>query len=395
MNSQTLADYQWLASDGGRAWLDKLRSSQKPLHQQAKLLRKTLDAQRTHLLLEQLELQSRARDKFSQADRMLFTRQSLEQSTDESIAALKAERFPTDVPLADLCCGIGGDLLAIAQRGSTVAVDRDPIMQLFAAANCRALGVRVERVETRDVRLLSLDGFAAWHLDPDRRPTGQRTTRVANVEPPVEVIEQMLSACGDAAIKLAPATEVPEHWLSNAERLWIGSRRECRQQVAWFGGLAEYPGLHSAIMLNSAGRPSRTLVGRPAVFVDIADEIGQYVYEPAPVVLAADLTAILAEEHGLRALAVGVDYLTADRRVDDALLNGFQVEDVIPFDQRKLRGILRQRGIGRVEVKKRGVDVDTAQLQKRFSSSDEGVASLLIARHQGCVQAIVAQRINN
>ncbi len=372
MNSQTLADYQWLAGDEGKTWLDQLRSSQQPLLQQAKLLRKTLDAQRTHLLLEQLDLQSRAREKFCHADRMLFTRQSLEQSTDELIAALKAERFPTDVPLADLCCGIGGDLLAIAQRGCTVAVDRDPVMQLFAAANCRALGVRVERVDASDVRGLSFEGLAAWHLDPDRRPTGKRTTRVTNVEPSVEVIDQMLAACGDAAIKLAPATEVPEHWQSNAECQWIGSRRECRQQVVWFGGLAEHPGRHSAIMLNPAGQPSRTLVGRPALFVDIANEIGQYVYEPAPVVLAADLTGTLANEYGLQALAAGVDYLTADRIVNDGLLSGFQVKDVIPFDQRKLRGILRQRGIGRVEVKKRGVDVDTAQLQRRLSSSEQG-----------------------
>jgi hypothetical protein len=296
--------------------------------------------------------------------------------------------------LADFCCGIGGDLLSIARRGPTCAVDRDPVMQLYARANCQALQVPVQRVEAGDVRAQVWGEFAAWHLDPDRRPRGRRTTRVDDMEPPVEVVDQMLAACGDAALKLAPASPVPDQWAAAAERHWLGSRRECRQQVLWFGQLARHAGLHSATMFDSAGRPTRTLVGRPALPVDIADRIGLYVYEPAPVVLASQLTGVLATEHRLASLAAGVDYLTSDRLVNDRLLSGFAVQSVMPLDHRKLRRLLKQRAIGHVEVKKRGVEVDTASLQKQYSSGGENSATLLITRQRGEVRVVVAQRVH-
>ncbi len=394
MTSPTIQDHQWLASDEGRGWLNQLRGTTQTLLQRTKMLRKTLSPQRTHLLLEQLDLQARARVKFCQAERMLFTRQSLEQATDEVIAAFKAQRFPADRLLADFCCGIGGDLLSIARRGPTCAVDRDPVMQLYARANCQALQVPVQRVEVCDVRDQSWGEFAAWHLDPDRRPRGRRTTRVDDMEPPVEVVDRMLAACGDAAVKLAPASPVPDQWADTAERHWLGSRRECRQQLLWFGQLARHPGLHSATMFDSAGRPSRTLVGRPALPVDIAERIGLYVYEPAPVVLTSQLTGVLAAEHRLASLAVGVDYLTSDRVVNDCLLSGFAVQAIMPLDHRKLSRWLKQRAIGHVEVKKRGVEVDVAGLQRRYSSDDENSVTLLITRQRDEVRVVVGQRLH-
>ncbi len=393
MTLPEIADYQWLVGDEGLAWLEKLRDARQPSVGQVKSLRRTLNARRTHLLLEQVELRVRARDKFPQANRMFFTRKALEQATDGPIALYKAARFPRHVPLADLCSGIGGDLLAIAPRGPTTAVDHDPVLKVLAEANCRAFGVPLERFETCDVRSLPLGRFAAWHIDPDRRATGGRTTRVMDAEPPLEVLAGLLEECGQAAFKLAPASEVPMAWQQHGERQWIGSRRECRQQVLWFGQLAEHPGLHTATMLDSHGLPSRTLVGEPSRTIEIADRLGRYLYEPAPVVRAAHLTAALAMQAGLGAIAVGQDFLTGDRLVHDGLLSVFEVEEVLPFDLRKLRGMLRRRDVGQVEVKKRGVDVDPASLQKRLSSAGQRAATLLLIRCEDVVQAILAQRM--
>src|SRR5690606_30040323 len=107
-------------------------------------------------------------------------RLGLEQATDEVVAQYKAQRFSAGEPIADLCCGVGGDLVALAQRGPVAGVDANPAVALLAEANCRALAhassVRVlaDRAETCD-----LPDIAAWHIDPDRRATGRRTTHVA------------------------------------------------------------------------------------------------------------------------------------------------------------------------------------------------------------------------
>ena len=63
--------------------------------------------------------------------------------------------------VADLCCGIGGDLVALAgaAAGGALGVDRDPLTAAVAAANAAALGV-ADRVEVRcaDVTTTDLAG---------------------------------------------------------------------------------------------------------------------------------------------------------------------------------------------------------------------------------------------
>ena len=62
----------------------------------------------------QHELRLAARAKFSRAMEMLFTRGGYEQSSSELIARHRAARFGGTSRIADLCCGIGGDLIALA-----------------------------------------------------------------------------------------------------------------------------------------------------------------------------------------------------------------------------------------------------------------------------------------
>ena len=89
----------------------------------------------------------------------------------------------------------------------------------------------------------------------------------------------------------------------------------------------------------------------------LAVAVGRYVFEPNPAVLAAGLESTLAAEHRLAALTVEASYLTGDAPVDDAALAVFAVTDVLPFDTKHLRAVLRAHGIGRLEVKKRGAGV--------------------------------------
>src|SRR5262245_6311057 len=64
--------------------------------------------------LTQHELRVAGRVKFSQADQMLFTRVGLEQASSELTARHAAARFAGARLVADLCCGIGGNLAALA-----------------------------------------------------------------------------------------------------------------------------------------------------------------------------------------------------------------------------------------------------------------------------------------
>lgn len=394
MTTPELDDYRWLVNDAA-SWLRDAAECSAPLASLVPALRRNLSEARTHLVLEQVALRRRAQEKFSQAQRMFFTAQGLEQATDEALARYKSRRFSRDVPVADFCCGIGGDLLALAERGPVIGVDRDEVCAILATANCVPLGVADARVLVADAQEFLFDGVTAWHVDPDRRPHGHRTSQPDFYEPGPEVVDAWRTRCSVGAVKLAPAAVVPESWRDECELEWIASRGGCRQQVAWFGELARQTGQRSATVVTAGGESLRTVVGQGDAPISLAPAVGRYLFEPNPAVLAAGLAGSLAAEHHLAALAVEAGYLTGDAPVDDAALAAFEVTDVLSFDTKRLKTLLRDRGIGRLEVKKRGVDIDPAQVQRTLRVPGDHSATLLVARLGKKVVAILAQRVSS
>jgi hypothetical protein len=393
MSVATLDDYRWLTSGKAHAWLEALRTDSRPLVQLAKQLRKELSEGRVHLLLELRELRRRAEVKFAAAQQLFFTRRGLEQATDQWIAAYKAERLPAEVPLADLCCGIGGDLFALAANSPVTGVDRDPVHALLAEVNCRALGTPAHGVETVDAAAIDLGNYQAWHIDPDRRPSQRRTAQPCWSSPPTEVIDRHLCRHPDGAVKLAPAATVSDAWQANAERQWIGSGRECKQQVAWFGQLAWHAGKHTVIVLNYRASRNRLLVGLPDKTVEPTGQLGRFICEPHAAVLAARLTGTLAEIHGLTGLDPQVEYLSSEYAVDDPLLSCFEVLERLPLDLKHLRAALRRHRIGQLEIKKRGVAIDPQNLRKRVQGRGERRATLVITPMSGKVHAVLCRRV--
>src|SRR5580700_4011216 len=76
--------------------------------------------------LTQQALRQAGRTKFGLADRMYFTRAGLEQASSDLTAGHSAQRFAGQSLVADLCCGIGGNLAALATAARHVlAVDAD------------------------------------------------------------------------------------------------------------------------------------------------------------------------------------------------------------------------------------------------------------------------------
>src|SRR5262249_26720226 len=71
------------------------------------------------------ELRRKGGVKFSRAAEMWFDRKGLEQATAEAVARHKAKRFSGRA--FDLCCGIGGDTLALAGRCDVTAIDANPV----------------------------------------------------------------------------------------------------------------------------------------------------------------------------------------------------------------------------------------------------------------------------
>jgi hypothetical protein len=252
-----------------------------------------------------------------------------------------------------------------------------------------------ETVVVADATHCPLAEWAAWHIDPNRRPQGRRTTRLERHEPDLPAIERMRLANPHAAIKLAPACQPPDAWRHEAEWEWISRDRQCRQLVAWFGRLAEHPGRRRATVLECRAPGAsfrRSVVGDAAVQALVAARLGRYVFDPDPAVVAAGLVGVIAAQNTLSAIDAHAAYLTGDHPADDAALACFEVTDVLPFDLKRLKSVLRARGIGRLEIKKRGVTEDPESLRRRLGLRGDRAAVLVLARIGRSVTAIIARR---
>jgi hypothetical protein len=181
-------------------------------------------------------------------------------------------------------------------------------------------------------------------------------------------------------------------WSDAAELEWLGSRGECRQQVAWFGRLARHPRQRSATIVAKSGEV-RTVVGDANEPPPAARELRRYIFEPHAAVLAAKLTAVLCREYGLAPIAAGIAYLTGDRLIQDGAIDAFEVFDVLPFDRKRLKASCREHGLGRLEIKKRGVEIDPQRLRTEVIGDGDSDATILIAPIDGQVRAIIAKRM--
>ena len=389
------AEHHWLTSGEARLLLDdlqqKLRAAGQVDVRLAASLRKNHSATRTHLLLEQVELRNRARDKFTEPGAMFFTRKGLEQCTDEALANYKATRFPNG-EIADLCCGIGGDALSLATRGTIAAWDADPITAHFAECNLRQRSLDKVRVHAQFATAAAVADVAAWHIDPDRRATGERAIELSDYEPGPELLHAMLQINPRAAVKIAPAADLAAKEWPPCERQWLGSRGECRQQVLWFGELAQHQQQHVATVVGNRGEIA-SFVGDSNVPFRPATEVLQFIYEPDATVLAAHLAGALAAENELAAITVGGGYLTADHSVALPLLTAFRVRDVLPYDLRKLKAYCREHQLGQLEIKKRGVDLQPNFVRRQILAAGDNAAVIFITPLGEQVKAVVAERL--
>ncbi|MFK0292133.1 methyltransferase domain-containing protein [Streptomyces sp. NPDC090442] len=349
--------------------------------------------------LGQARLRQRAAAKFgADAARMYFTPNGVEQSTRAPVAAHRAARLAAlgVRTLADLCCGIGGDALASARAGVRVlAVDRDPLACAAARANAEALGL-ADLIEVRcaDVTEVDTAGYDAVFVDPARRTkaptrgaarsasargggwaTGGRVFDPEAYSPPLSWAIGAARTAPFAALKIAPG--VPHEALpEDAETEWISDAGDVKEAVLWFGtgrgGVRRATLLPAGDSLVGAGLPDPE-PGR----------VGDWLYEPDGAVIRAHLVADVAEQVDGRLIDPTIAYVTADRLVPTPYATAYAITDVLPFNVKKLKALLRERGVGVAVIKKRGSAVEPEELRRKLKLAGPHSCTVFLTRVAG------------
>ncbi|MGH3095372.1 MAG: THUMP-like domain-containing protein [Streptosporangiales bacterium] len=375
------ADVATLTSPAGRRLLDQLsgqRVRPEDLPALTTRLRRDHPAELVAAALTQVRLRDRARARFGpDADVMLFTPTGLEQATRASVARHRAERVArlTGGVTADLGCGIGGDLIALGRAELTVrGFDTDAVTAAVAAANLAALGLddRVE-VQRADVTELDLERYDAVTCDPSRRTaSGGRTVDPRAYEPPWGFVTRLLARTS-ACVKVAPG--IPHAMVpAGVEAEWVSDRGEVTEAALWSGNLCTTAG-HRATLLPSGVTLTRTVTDPPPVSAP-----GRFLYEPDGAVIRAGLVAEVAAAVDGALLDPRIAYVCADQHVPTPFATCYEVRDALRFSLKRLRAYLRERGIGRVTLKKRGTAVDLDRLRHDLRLAGDGEAVVVLTR---------------
>jgi hypothetical protein len=349
-------------------------------------LRRQYDAALVTAAVTQASLRHRAVAKFGpDASRMYFTPDGLEQATRSTVGSHRAQRIAATLPgssVVDLGCGIGGDLISAARAGLRVTgVERDPVTAAAARANLAALGLPGE-VVVGHAESFDLTPYDVVFADPARRADGRRVFDHNAYSPPWTFVTELLSRT--ACVKVAPG--IPHDAVPDGvEAEWVSDAGEVKEAALWSGQL--YAGTARRATLLPGGA---SVTEAPEAE---SGPVGQYIYEPDGAVVRAGLvTAVAAAVDGWL-LDPRIAYVTAAKLVPTPLASTYEVVEELPYKEKALRSWVRTHDIGTLEIKKRGVDLDPAQLRKKLAPKGSTTATLIITRIGRDAVAYACRRI--
>jgi SAM-dependent methyltransferase len=388
-----VAQLRWLQGSDGTAAVQRaavLQADGMELLPGLGRLRAEFGAEHAGPAWELARLRARARPVFgADADVLYLTADTLEQAGRPQLAARRARRLLAGGAdsAADLGCGAGTDTIALARAGARVlAVDHDPLARELTAANAAALGVAdqvwVAAGEVEDLVGAAhggeVAGCATATLDPARRAGGQRQLDPDRWSPPWSTVAALLDGVPRSVVKVAPGLDhdrVPE----GIEAEWVSVGGSIVEALLWGRGLSE-------TWRRAA------LVRDDAVLELTADEdpgpapvgpVGAWLHEPDPAVIRSGLVSLVAADLGATLIDPTIAYLTSGAATESPWVSSYRVDDVLPFNLKKLRSLLRARGIGRVTVKKRGSPIDPEALAKQLRGPGRGTATVVVTRVAG------------
>ncbi|UMG93388.1 hypothetical protein [Nocardioides sp. TF02-7] len=168
---------------------------------------------------------------------------------------------------------------------------------------------------------------------------------------------------------------------AGVEAEWVSDGGEVKEAALWSGRTATTR--RRATVIGSGGLATITDEEDPGLDAVGVGPVGGFLYEPDGAVVRAGLvTAVAAGVEG-RLVDAKIAYVTSDRPFRSPFARGYRVVEELPYREKPLKAALRERGVGRLTIKKRGVDVTPEVLRKRLELRGDAEATLVLTRVGG------------
>jgi hypothetical protein len=170
------------------------------------------------------------------------------------------------------------------------------------------------------------------------------------------------------------------------EAEWVSDHGEVKEAALWSGRLATTA--RRATVIGEGGLATLTDEDDPGAGVR---PVGRYFYEPDGAVIRAGLVTAVAAGVGGGLVDEHIAYVTSDEPMRTPFARGYEVLEELPYREKALRAALRERGVGTLTIKKRGVDVVPEQLRKRLALTGSEEATIVLTRVAGDGTALLVR----
>jgi len=298
-----------------------------------------------------------------------------------------------DAPVIDLCCGLGADAIGLALAGATVTgVDLSPEAILCAEHNGQLADVADQCTFTQaDATTFTIPDDAIVHIDPDRRFTDRRAVDLTHYAPSETFLRKLTARTRAGAMKLSPA--IPREDLlgwAGASVEYISEGGTCRQCLLRWG--TDNATRRATVVAGDLLDPITTSIDASDDFAPI-ESPGEFLIEPDAAVLAADAVDALATEHDLWRIDPELGWLFADRAIHTPLAHTFRVLHEVPGRVKDIRRAIADVDGGIVEIKPRGLRLDTDKLQRTLRGKGTRPLAILWTKLGQRQVAFVAERV--
>ena len=340
------------------------------------------DGELGRLALEQARLRERARAKHPRGAELWWTGPALEQASSYDLAVHRACRF--DRPALDLCCSVGGDLLALPH--GSVGVDLDEARLLLAQANAEVLAREVHLLRA-DVTTLRLPPTADVVVDPARRAGGRRVFDPRAYTPALDLVLGWRNRVRSLVVKVAPGID-HEALPPDVEVEVVSLRGDVKEGgVVWGGG--------GGGRRRGGGRGAgQHVLVDDAVPTPVVRPPGPWLLEPDGAVVRAHLVAQVAVQVDGWLVDETIAYVSARQPVPTPFGRWFEVLEVLPFGLKSLRERLRAHDAGPLVVKKRGTAVEPETLRKQLKLTGSREVTVVLTRAAGRQIAMIVRPVS-
>jgi hypothetical protein len=185
-------------------------------------------------------------------------------------------------------------------------------------------------------------------------------------------------------VKVAPGLD-HERVPAGVEAEWVSVRGSIVEALLWGRGVSA--AWRRATVVRDGAVHELTAGADPGP-AD-AGPVRGWLHEPDPAVIRSGLVSLVAADLGATLVDRTIAYLTSGDRAAGPWVTSHRVDEVLPFNLKRLRALLRSRGVGRVVVKKRGSPIEPETLARRLRGPGAGTATVVVTRVAGAPTALV------